>query len=102
VIYKCHPQFATFDLTRRYGLLDVGDKSSRWFPPAGQFPSQRINPSGHLRSVWIVEALSVKVPRKSWPRLSLPHESPFLFNCGNLNVLSLDSLRGMNETYSEG
>ena len=65
MVHKRAPQLATFDLARRYRLLDVGNKSGRSFRPASQLPTQDIKQSKRLRCIRIVEALSVKVVGKS-------------------------------------
>jgi len=65
VVHQRGSQFAPFHAARRYGLLDVRNKSGGWFRPAGQLPSQRRKKPWRLRSIRIVEALSVKVLRKS-------------------------------------
>ena len=49
----------------RYGWLDVRNETGRRLRPAGQLPSERVKKPGRLRSIRIVEALSVKVLRKS-------------------------------------
>ena len=59
-------------------MLDVRNEPGRRFRPAGQFPSEGLKKPGRLRSVRIVEALSVKVLRKSWVACTLLHESPFI------------------------
>jgi len=64
VVHQSGSQPAALDALGRYGLLDVRNKSGRTFRPAGQLPSEHIAKPTRLRSARIVEALSVKVPRK--------------------------------------
>lgn len=60
VIHQSDSQSAAFDAAGRYGLLDVRNETGPRLRPAGQLPSQRIKKPGRLRSIRIVEALSVK------------------------------------------
>src|ERR1700722_7624112 len=65
VVQQSRSQSAAFHTTRRYGLLDVRQEVGRSFRPASQLPSEDVTKPGRRRSIRIVEALSVKVLRKS-------------------------------------
>jgi len=71
MVYEGDAQFAAFDDARRYGLRHVENELGRWFDPAGQLPSQGIQPSERLRRIRIEEALSIEVFRKWRPGVSL-------------------------------
>ena len=76
VVHQSDSQSAAFHTAGRYGWLDVRNEAGRRFRPAGQLPSERVEKPGRLRSIRIVEALSVKVLRKSQGACTLFHESP--------------------------
>ena len=78
VVHQSGSQSAAFHAAGRYGLLDVRNETGRRFRPAGQLPSEDIKKPGRLRSIRIVEALSVKVLRKSRVAGALLHESSSL------------------------
>ena len=78
VVDESGSQPGAFHTGGRYGLLDVGNETGRRRRPAGQLPSEGVKKTAHLRSVRIVEALSVKVLRKSRVACTLLHESPLL------------------------
>src|SRR5713226_9471004 len=65
VVHESGSQSAAFHTAGRYGLLNVRNETRRRFRPAGQFPSEGIKKPVRLRSIRIVEALSIKVLRKS-------------------------------------
>lgn len=56
--------------------LGVRNEPGRRFRTSGQLPSDDIKIRVRLRSIRIVEALSVKVLRKYRVVCALPHESP--------------------------
>jgi hypothetical protein len=65
VVHQSGSQVAAFHTAGRYGWLDVRYETGRRFRPAGQLPSEGLKRPGCLRSIRIVEALSIKVLRKS-------------------------------------
>ncbi len=76
MVHQSGSQSAAFHAAGRYGLLDVRNESGRRFRPAGQLPSEGLKKPGRLRSIRIVEALSVKVLTEISARLYL-QLSPF-------------------------
>ena len=63
MVHERGSQSAAFHSAERYAWLNVRNEIGRPFRPAGQLPSNGIKKPGRLRSVRIVEALSVKVLR---------------------------------------
>ena len=61
MVHQSGSQSAAFHTAGRYGWLDVRNETGRRFRPAGQLPSEDIEKPARLRSIRIVEALSVKV-----------------------------------------
>ena len=80
MVHQSGSQSAAFHAAGRYGLLDVRNETGRRFRPAGQLPSEGFKKPGGLRSIRIVEALSVKVLRKSRVACTFVHESPFILD----------------------
>src|ERR1700681_647648 len=78
VVHQSDSHSVAFHVAGRDGLLDVGNKTGRRFPPGGQHQSERIQKPGWLPTVRIVEALSIKVLRE-WSAGSLLHKSPCIF-----------------------
>jgi hypothetical protein len=79
VVHQSGSQSRAIHSARGYGLLDVGDEPGRMFRPAGQLPSEEVTKSARLRSVRIVETLSVKVLRKSNVACTVVHKSLFIY-----------------------
>src|SRR5689334_14537259 len=75
VIHKSGPQSTAFYAADRYRLLDVRNEARRRLRPAGQLPAEGTKKPCRLRGTRIVEALSVKVLRKSRVAGTLLHES---------------------------
>ena len=72
MVHQSRSQRAAFHAAGRYGLLDVRNETGRRFRPAGELPSDDLPKPGRLRSIRIVEALSVKVLREIPGRLYPP------------------------------
>ena len=64
MVHKRGSQSAAFHTAGRNGWLDVRNEIWRWFRPAGQLPAEEIQKTAGLRSIRIVEVLSVKMFRK--------------------------------------
>jgi hypothetical protein len=65
MIHQSDSQPTAFHMAWRYGWLDVRNESGRRFRPAGQLPAESLKQPRPLRSIRIIEALSVKVLWKS-------------------------------------
>jgi len=65
VVHQSSSQSVAFYTAGWYGLRDIRNETGRRLRPAGQHPLECLKQPMRLRSIGIVEALSIKVPRIS-------------------------------------